>query len=79
MAKMLIVTNNEGRIIGAAHPAAANKTRTNTAIRPLPGQRIYEADVPDEIAHIASGHLLHQAFVGARFDAATGKLTFKPQ
>jgi hypothetical protein len=77
MTKMLIITNNEGRIVGAAYPATPSSTGINTGIRPLPGQRIYEADVPDEIARLPSGHLLHQAFMGASFDAPTGKLTFK--
>jgi len=77
MAKMLIITDNEGRIIGAARPANPSSTGPNTAIRPLPGQSIHEADVPDEIAALKSGHLLYQAFTGASFDAATGKLTLK--
>jgi hypothetical protein len=77
MAKMLLITNSDGQIVGAARPATASTTGPNTAIRPLPGQSIHEADVPDEIAGLSSGHLLYQAFMGATFDAATGKLTLK--
>lgn len=75
--KMLLITNEAGGIVGAAHLPGKSSRKENVALEPLPGQRVHQVDVPDSIARLSSGHHFHLALSHATFDAASGKLTFK--
>jgi hypothetical protein len=77
MAKMYLISNEAGRIVGAGHLAPPAGAGPHVGIRPLLGQRLHEVDVPHEIAGLTTGHHLHLALSHARFDPITGKIVFK--
>ena len=62
-AKMLLVLNSEGRIVGSAHDVDKSSQKgMSIGIKALVGQRIVRVDVPEEIASLKSGRDLHLAF-----------------
>ncbi len=59
--RMLVLTNAQGKIIGAAGFAPSKKGEMNTGIHPLPGQLLHEVEVPDDVFKLLSSPLaLHQ-------------------
>lgn len=63
--RMLVLTNDAGEVIGAAHVGQTSKKKTNTGLRVLAGQQLHEVDVPEEFSSLA-GHHLQAAFSDVR-------------
>ena len=73
--KMLIVTDESGRIVAAAHPGDASMKGVNVGIVALTGQVIHEVDVPEALSQL-SGRDFHQVMSQARMEPGTLKITF---
>lgn len=73
---MLVVIDQTGRIVAAAHTDGGNSSDLNTGLSPLPGQEVHEVEIPAELARLKSGHDFHMALAHAKFDRATKKVVF---
>lgn len=74
--KMLLVTDAAGHILAAAHKSDGKSSKVNVGFSPLPGQEIFEVEVPEELTRLKAGHDFHMALSHARFHRATGKIDF---
>lgn len=57
--RMLLLTDADGRVIGAAAQGPARPGGHGIAITPLPGQTLHEVDVPAELADLLRGPDAH--------------------
>jgi hypothetical protein len=64
--RMLLLTDADGKIIGAAPKGPAGPGGSGIAIASLPGQSLFEVDVPRELAELIGtpdAHLVFSRFV----------------
>jgi hypothetical protein len=64
--RMLVLTDEQGRVVAAAHVGRAREDDLAVGIRPLPGQRVHEVEVPAAVASLEHGHHLEMFFAAAR-------------
>ena len=74
--RMFLVVDADGRIVAAAHKAEGPSKEMNVGLAPLSNQKLYEVAVPEELSRLRSGHDFHLALTHAKFDNASGRLTF---
>jgi hypothetical protein len=67
--KMHVVTDEQGRVVAAAHVGRARDDDLGVGIQPLPGQRLHEVEVPAPVARLEDAHHLEAFFAAARLDA----------
>jgi hypothetical protein len=67
--KMHVVTDEQGRVVAAAHVGGARADNLGVGIQPLPGQRLHEVEVPSAVARLQDAHHLETFFAAARLDA----------
>jgi hypothetical protein len=48
----------------------------NVGIAALPGQEIYEVEIPEVLTRLRSGHEFYAALSQGEFDRASGKMIF---
>ena len=73
---MLLMTDQTGRILAAAHRNTGKSSKMNTGLFPLAGQEIHEVEIPEEITRLKSGHDFHLALTQAKFNPATREFAF---
>ena len=74
--RMFLVVDAEGRVVAAAHKAEGPSKEMSVGLAPLSNQKMYEVALPEELSRLKSGHEFHLALTHAKFDGATGKMTF---
>jgi hypothetical protein len=73
--KLLLITNSEGRVVAAANHGESSQSGLSLAIRPLPGQRVHEVEVPEPITRL-SGRDFSMLMSQARFEVGPARLSF---
>ncbi|UYB39208.1 hypothetical protein SLV14_001674 [Streptomyces sp. Je 1-4] len=81
---MLIVTDDKGKVVGAADIEEFEENRQQGAqeqiqvsVRPLAGQEVHVVEVPHEIASLPSGADLQLAFSEAVIETGPTRIHFK--
>jgi hypothetical protein len=72
--EMLLVTDREGRIVGAAFPTGEATSERSTALIPLQGQQLHRMEVPAVLATLR-GHDLQMVLSQAKMEPTTSRLT----
>jgi hypothetical protein len=72
---MLVITDEQGNVVAAAHKGEGSVPGLTVAVSPLPGQTIHEIEVPEPIARLR-GRDFHFFITQARFEIPTAKLKF---
>jgi hypothetical protein len=73
--KILVVTDSDGRVVAAANHGESSRSGLRIGIRTLPGQRVYEVEVPEPIARL-SARDFHTLISQARFEISSARLSF---
>jgi|SwirhirootsSR3_FD_contig_31_16207495_length_658_multi_5_in_0_out_0_2 hypothetical protein len=58
--KLTVITDKQGKVIGSARTGKSDDGKIEFGVIPLPGQKHYEVDVPDQIKVEAPAEL-HKA------------------
>lgn len=72
---MLLITDEHGHIVGAAHKGSGSLPGLTVGISPLPGQTIHEVEVPEPVTRL-TGRDFFLFASQARFETAPMKVTF---
>lgn len=65
---MHVVTDERGRVVGAAHLGRSSDDDVEIGIRPLPGQRVHQVEVPAIVARLERAPHLESFFAAFRLD-----------
>jgi len=72
---MLLITDERGNIVAAAHKGEGSVPGLAVSISPRPGQTVHEVEVPEPVTRL-TGRDFHLFMSQARFETRAVKLSF---
>jgi hypothetical protein len=79
MVRMTLITDLDGRIIGGAFPAEKRDSEMLVQLRPLPGQRLHEVQVREDLVRVKTPDELLRNLSVFRVESGQSRLVMRAE